>query len=383
MHDLTDLGQQLDTALAASASPGNIRLSWSGAAAASCLHLQLQYDRQDFVPALFRLPPFGEMEVQQGAAFNAANARVLDVLTQQNSSLQQATSLLQTKLQELASHAQRVHESYCDAVDSMAAQPGHDYTPGSILDRTAAAAAAAAAEPASKRQRVGEMPLAGLSPGGATPSSASRLDAAAAAAAAAAAGSQLPFSLLIAPPLPPAAAAAAAAAAGGTNVGMSRPLITPTKKGKPKQLSSHERMLHRVASGHRRLQQDWNGWLRQLLQAQDTAEAQQAVAGRLGGQQQQQQQQRGGLAAAGSGQLAQQQQQQLEHGSPEAPSITAAAAAATDEEVNEPLDEDDDVAIRIVHKPRAKKHAGGPIFGTLKGKQHPAAREGSNGPAGA
>jgi hypothetical protein len=302
---------------------------------------------------------------------------VLDVLTQQSSTLQQAASLLQVKLQELANHAQRVHDSYCNAVDSIAAQPAHDYTPGSILDRTAAAAAAA--EPTSKRQRVGELPLASLSPGvGALPSPAGRLDAAAAAAATVAtlaAGSQIPFSKDIAPP----SLAAGSAAAGGSNGGISRPLITPTKKGKPKQLSSHERMLQRVASGHRRLQQDWNGWLKQLLQAQDAAEAQQAVAGRSG----QQVQQRGGLGAAGSGQLAQQQQQQqLEHGSPEAPANAAAAAVCDDENDDEPVD--DDVEIRIVHKPRARKQAGGPIFGTPKGKQqHSTAREGSSGPAGA
>jgi hypothetical protein len=319
------------------------------------------------------------------AASAAANTQrtavpgVLDVLTQQSSALQQAASLLQVKLQELASHAARVHDSYCDAVDSMAAQPGHDYAPGSILDRTAAAAAAAAAaEPGSKRQRVGEVSPATLSPGTMLTATASRLD------SAAAAGSPLPFSQDAAAQVLPAAAAAAAGNGGSS----SRLLVTPSKKGKPKQLSSHERMLQRVASGHRRLQQDWNGWLKQLLEAQDAAEVQQAVLGRSG--MQQQQQQRSGLGAAGSGQLLQQHQQQNEQGTIQMPADTAADGAAAaaaaaavfdNDDDDEPVDED--VEVKIVHKPRARRQAGGTIFGTRKGKQRSAAREGSSGPAGA
>jgi hypothetical protein len=318
---------------------------------------------------------------------------VLDVLTQQSSTLQQTASLLQIKLQELASHAQRVHDSYCEAVDSMAAQPGHDYTPGSIMERTAAAAAAAAvaAEPGSKRHRVGELMLPSLSPGGLTltPAAVSRLD------PDAVVGSQLPFSQDNAQAFAtlPAAAAAQGSNGGSGKLDTSRPLVTPSKKGKPKQLSSHERMLQRVASGHRRLQQDWNGWLKQLLEAHDATEVQQAVAGRSGQQRQQQQQsQRGGLAAAGSGPLAQQQQQQ-EGGTLEAPSNAAGAAPAAaasaavpavvfvNDDDDEPVDDDDE--IRIVHKPRAKKASGRPIFGTPKGKQHARTKEGSGGPAGA
>jgi hypothetical protein len=152
-------------------------------------------------------------------------------------------------------------------------------------------------------------------------------------------------------------------------------------------------MLQRVASGHRRLQQDWNGWLKQLLEAQDVTELQQAVADRSGQQQQQQQQGlKGGLTGASSGPLAQQQQQkqQQERATPDAPSDTAGAAAAAaaaalptlafDDDDDEPIDEDEE--IRIVHKPRAKKQSGGSIFGTPKGKQHGRTREGSGGPAG-
>ncbi|KAF6256238.1 hypothetical protein COO60DRAFT_136681 [Scenedesmus sp. NREL 46B-D3] len=173
-QDLTDLGPEVDSALAHSIDPSKVSLHWSGRATTSQLFVKAQYDRPDFVPATFRLPPFGVMEAQQGPAFCAASARVLDLLTEQSSTLQQTATLLQVKLQELASHARRVHDSYCEAVDSMATQPGHDYTPGSILDRTAAAAAAAA-EPASKRQRVAELALPSLSPGCFT-SAVNRLD---------------------------------------------------------------------------------------------------------------------------------------------------------------------------------------------------------------
>jgi hypothetical protein len=307
---------------------------------------------------------------------------VLDVLTQQSSTLQQTASLLQVKLQELANHAQRVHDSYCEAVDSMAAQPGHDYTPGSIMDRTAAAAAAAAAASAaaSKRQRVGELILPSLSPGGLTPATVSRID------SDSVAGSQLPFS----PDNAQQFGTLTAAVPGNNGIAgkMDRPVIKPSRKGKPRQLSSHERMLQRVASGHRRLQQDWNGWLKKMLEAQDVTELQQAVADRSG-EQHQQQCQRGGLAAAVSGPLAQQQQQQQQQGGTlDVPSDTAGAAAAAalpavvlDDDDDERVDEDDE--IRIVHKPRAKKQSGGSIFGTPKSKQRARTREGSGGPAGA
>lgn len=212
-------------------------------------------------------------------AFNPAG--VVDLLMQQNAQLQEQRSLLESKVQEVKGHTQKVHDSYSEAVNSIAANLTCETSssmPGLLG--------------ASKRQRTETPP--------ASPATAAAAAAAGSPAAAAHHHRQQHSPHQLAPPsysqpalsfasqLPltqgPASGSLAAAAGSGGLVGASAGSgggrHQQMRRAQGRQPSSEERLKQRLLLGQRRLRQDWDSWLRPLLDAEDVATVQQLVAAR-------------------------------------------------------------------------------------------------------